>query len=151
MASHEDMCQVCFEKKKCRTKYLGRAGLYVCSNPTCLATNLERRKVAKELALAEKAAKKKALDEAKAKARAKKMLAKARVEEAGEDEGDAARRAFLPRPRRSRRSSAGRGPCARARRGAHAGEGRDAEPVAARAPRGEARPLHRRGGGRERL
>ena len=78
MASHEDMCQVCFEKKKCRTKYIGRAGLFVCSNPACLATNLERRKVAKELALAEKAAKKKALDEAKAKARAKKMLAKAR-------------------------------------------------------------------------
>ena len=78
MASHEDMCQVCFEKKKCRTKYIGRAGLFVCSNPACLATNLERRKVAKELGLAEKAAKKKALDEAKAKARAKKMLAKAR-------------------------------------------------------------------------
>jgi len=71
------MCQVCFEVKKCRTKYLGRPGEHVCCAMSCLAKNTARKQKLKETANAEKAAKKKVQDEEKAKARADRLLAKA--------------------------------------------------------------------------
>ena len=46
---------------KFRTMYIGRAGLFVCTGVACLAINTERKKEAKQLADAAKAAAKKAL------------------------------------------------------------------------------------------
>ena len=77
MATQEAICQVCFVVKKCRTKYMGRVGLFVCTNSDCLTINTDRKKEAKQLAVAEKAAAKKTLQEAKAKERAAKTAAKA--------------------------------------------------------------------------
>ena len=48
---------------KFRTMYIGRAGLFVCTGVACLAINTERKKEAKQLADAAKAAGKKALQE----------------------------------------------------------------------------------------
>ena len=48
---------------KFRTMYIGRAGLFVCTGVACLAINTERKKEAKQLADAAKAAAKKALQE----------------------------------------------------------------------------------------
>lgn len=77
MATQEALCQVCFEVKKCRTKYMGRVGLFVCTNSDCLTMNTDRKKEAKQLADAKKAAAKKTLQEAKEKERAAKTAAKA--------------------------------------------------------------------------
>ena len=44
MAPIETMCQVCFEWRKCRTKYLGRDDLLVCTAIACLTKNTERKK-----------------------------------------------------------------------------------------------------------
>ena len=48
---------------KFRAMYIGRAGLFVCTGVACLAINTERKKEAKQLADAAKAAAKKALQE----------------------------------------------------------------------------------------
>ena len=77
-------CQVCFELRKCRVKYLGKQGAgFVCTNVACLETNAARKVEAKTLADAEKAAAKKASQEAKAKERAAILAAKARARLAG--------------------------------------------------------------------
>ena len=46
-----------------RAMYIGRAGLFVCTGVACLTINTERKKEAKQLADAAKAAAKKALQE----------------------------------------------------------------------------------------
>ena len=46
----EAMCQVCFEVRKCRTKYMGLDGLLVCIKTACLAVNGDRKREAKQLA-----------------------------------------------------------------------------------------------------
>ena len=82
MATAMITCQVCFEHRKGRTKYLGQADLFVCQSGPCLEENTRRKKVAREKVAAEKAAAKEAALAAKAKARAAKLLAKATARDA---------------------------------------------------------------------
>ena len=82
MATAMITCQVCFEHRKGRTKYLGQADLFVCQSGPCLEENTRRKKVAREKVVAEKAAAKEAAGAAKAKARAAQLLAKATARDA---------------------------------------------------------------------
>ena len=50
MATAMITCQVCFEHRKGRTKYLGQADLFVCCSGPCLEENTRRKKVAREKA-----------------------------------------------------------------------------------------------------
>ena len=77
MATAMISCQVCFEHRKGRTKYLGQADLFVCQSGACLEEHTRRKKVAREKVAAEKAAAKEAERAAKAKARAAKLQARA--------------------------------------------------------------------------
>lgn len=46
--SSKETCQVCFELRKCRTRYCGRAGHgFVCSSEACRAENVKRKEAAK--------------------------------------------------------------------------------------------------------